>query len=114
MFDFLRKSSENKLYEFVVPVTQGAASPLVLNGDGRIVCYATGRNEDTAKQHAIRNLQAHQCTVHAGWKSAEVDAKKWAGYVRTRWPYVAASLPTQEEVTAIMLQGGVFYGPAEP
>jgi hypothetical protein len=114
MFGFLKKSG-NHLYEFVVPVTKGAACRLNIDWElGKVVCYAAGSDEDSAKQVAIQQLQIARCVVEAGWQVREVDPKVWGAYIKTRWPRSAPTLPNQEHVTSMMKQGGFFFGPPNP
>lgn len=113
MFGLLKKG--NHLFEFVVPVTKGAACRLNIDWDfGKVVCYAAGPDEDSAKQVAIQQLQIARCTVEPGWQVREVDPKTWGAYVKTRWPRSAPSMPDQDRITSLMKQGGFFYGPPNP
>lgn len=113
MFGILKKG--NHLFEFVVPVTKGAACRLNIDWDfGKVVCYAAGSDEDAAKQVAIQQLQIARCVVEPGWQVREVDPKSWPTYVKTRWPRSAPSMPGQDHVANMIKHGGFFYGPARP
>ena len=81
MFGLLKKG--NHLFEFVVPVTKGAACRLNIDWSfGKVVCYAAGPDEDAAKQVAIQQLQIARCVVEPGWQVREVDLV-WSGSVFT-------------------------------
>jgi len=113
MFGLFKKS--NRLFEFVVPVQKGVACRLNIDwNEGKVVCYATGPDEDKAKQKAIDQLVIARCVVEPGWQVREVDPNNWGSYIKTRWPRSAPSLPQQQYVSSIMKQGGFFYGPGNP
>jgi len=110
----LSKKSRNRLFEFTVPVTPGAASTLPVDPNcGRVVCYAAGIDEDKAKQVAILKFHLSRCVVNAGWQVREVDPKSWAHYAKTRWPRSAGSMPSQEQVMVVVEKGGFFFAPKE-
>ena len=114
MLSLLKKPTA-KLFEFVVPVTAGAASTVRVNPEaGYVVCYATGATEDKAKQETIAKLALHRCVPHAGWRCREVDPKTWATYSKSRWPRTVQTLPNQAEVKSLVQRGGFFFGPADP
>jgi len=111
----LLKRSGNRLFEFVVPVTIGAATDVaVADGAQSVVCYAAAPDEDKAKQVAITHLHMRRCVTHAGWKVRVVDHSNWDQYARTRWPRSAPTLPNKHQVSTILQQGGFFFGPANP
>lgn len=104
--------TKNKLFEFIVPVTKGAACTISIDPeDGRIACYTAAADEDKARDLTVMKLQIARCIIHAGWQSREVDFNSWEAYKKTRWPRSYETLPSNNQVMDIVKNGGFFVAP---
>ena len=112
MLNLLRKA--NKLYEFIVPVTAGAACAIKVDPDiGKVVCYAAAENEEKARDLTVMELQIARCTIQAGWQSREIDHKNWGNYIRMRWPRSYTLFQNPQIANELVKESGVFIAPVD-
>jgi hypothetical protein len=103
----------NNLYEFTMKVlrTESTEMPDGLKG-AYVACYAAALDYQAALKKGVEAI------AQMGYKFddlkngvREVPLNSWTDYVESVWPEYADQMPSAEQISAIVDDGQVFFGP---
>jgi hypothetical protein len=103
----------NKLYEFTMKVAPTADEALPGGASGALVpTYAAAPDHETALRLGVGAAAAQGLGFRdLEGQVREIPPAQWSSYVSQVWPDHAERLPTQQDLTTVLAQGGVFFGP---
>ena len=97
----------NKLYQFTLRALRQSTP-----GGALVPCYACAADHRNALTQAVAKLSSLDLRFDTvDGPVTEIDPAGWSSYVAKVWPDFAAGLPDANELSRILAQGGVFFGP---
>lgn len=95
----------NSLYEITMKVLRDG-------GGAYVSCYAAGPDHEAAIRSGVTKLAGTGFHFDAlVGPVREIDPSRWSDYVAKVWPECTATLPGDMEISAIVSEGGAFFGP---
>jgi hypothetical protein len=104
---------ENRLFEFTMRVlyVDGCELPEGARG-AYIPCYSCAPDYQSALRKGVAAIGATGCRFDdIKGPAREIPASDWASYVAKVWPDAVNHLPSQAELSSMIVKGSVFFGP---
>jgi hypothetical protein len=104
---------ENKLFEFTLRVLRVDGCELPEGALGAYIpCYSCAPDYQSALKKGVAAVGATGCRFDdIKGPAREIPASDWASYVEKVWPDAANLLPSQSELSSMIVKGSVFFGP---
>lgn len=103
----------NQLYEFTMKVARGEGSDMPEGMQGALVpTYVGAPDYQTAVRRGVDAIRGkHYVFEEFQGQVREIPIERWEDYIDKAWPEFANYFPSKEQMSFLVHDGAVFFGP---
>lgn len=104
---------KNNLYEFTLKILPRDGCDLPSDMHGAFApCYASASDYQTAVKKGVAAIASmHYTFDNLNGNIREIPIENWTTYVQNIWPEFVDSFPSQDNISSLVDEGAVFFGP---